>query len=189
MPPETSVLLQLNRIDELFTAPSVNPFSTHEVDILGQSGLDCIQKRVTRHWPRRPRALRVTLQLPADQMTPDLAKHTRSAAQRYYAKHIDENHLQRRVTMQRARRQLAGAFVGILIALIFVAALVMNPWGLLPAFLRGVLLVLALYACSVLSFDAVWSVALDWIPFVQDNAVYRVMQAMDVVVESQPHVP
>ena len=55
MSPETSVLLQLNSIDELFTAPAVNPFSTHEVDILGQSGLDCIQKQVTRYWPRRPR--------------------------------------------------------------------------------------------------------------------------------------
>ena len=71
-------------------------------------------------------------------------------------------------------------------ALILIALLVAAPLGLLPAFVRGVLIVLALYACSVLSFDAVWSVALDWIPFGRDNAVYDVMSEMDLVVEAGP---
>lgn len=186
MAPETSVHLQLNRIDELFSAPSVNPYSTHEVDILGQSGLDYIQKHVTRHWPRRPDALRVTVQLPADQLTADLGEQTCAAAQRYYREQIEENHLQHKVTVQRARRQLLGASVGILLALIWIALLIAAPRELLPAFVRGVLIVLALYACSVLSFDAVWSVALDWIPFAQNNAVYEVMRTMDLAIEAQP---
>ena len=54
---------------------------------------------------------------------------------------------------------------------------------MLPGFLRGILIVLALYACSVLSFDAVWSLVFDWVPFVQENAVYRVLKGMEVVVE------
>jgi hypothetical protein len=39
------------------------------------------------------------------------------------------------------------------------------PLGL-PDFLRAVLIVLALYVCSVLSCDAVWSLAFDWVPYV-----------------------
>ncbi len=70
MEAETTIVVQLNSIDELFVAPSVNPFSTHEVDILGQAGIDVAQKHFFRHWPRRPRAVRLTVQLPADQVTP-----------------------------------------------------------------------------------------------------------------------
>lgn len=185
MQSDISIVLPLNQIDELFAAPAANPFSPYEVDILGQAGMDCVQKRVTRRWPRRPHAVHVTLQLPADQITPGLTERTQDAVQRYCAERIDDNRVQRGLTMQRALRQLLGASVGILAALVFIAVLLLNPFGLLPDFLRGVLIVLALYACSVISFDAVWSVAFDWVPFVQDSAVYRVMRGMDIVVERQ----
>ena len=183
MQAETTITVQLSRIDELFVAPAANPFSMHEVDILGQAGLDVAQKQVMRHWPRLPRAVHLTVQVPPDQFTPDLTQRTRAAMQHYCAAKIDDNRLQRKLTIRRALRQLAGAFVAILIALAFIAFLVANPLGLIPAFLRGVLIVLALYACSVLSFDAVWSLVFDWVPFVQDNSVFRAMQGMEVVVE------
>ena len=47
-----SIVLPLNQIDELFSAPDANPFSTHEVDLLGESGIECIKKRIDRLWPR-----------------------------------------------------------------------------------------------------------------------------------------
>ena len=81
-----AILLQLNSIDELFVAPSVNPFSTHEVDILGQAGIDIVEQRLLRNWPRRPRVDRLTVQLPADRVTPELVRNTPGALRHYFAK-------------------------------------------------------------------------------------------------------
>jgi len=183
MAPEAAITLQLNSIDELFTAPAANPFSSHAVDILGEAGLDIVQKRVLQRWPRLPRAVHLTVELPAGQITPDLARDAPAAAQRYFAHKIEDNRLQRQLTIRRSLRQLLGAALGILLALVFIALLIAAPLGLLPAFLRGVLIVLALYACSVLSFDAVWSLAFDWVPYVQENKVYSVLKASEITVE------
>ena len=85
MAPEAAITLQLNSIDELFTAPAANPFSSHAVDILGEAGLDIVQKRVLQRWPRLPRVVHLTVELPADQITPDLAQGCTVAVQCYYA--------------------------------------------------------------------------------------------------------
>ena len=185
MQTETTIVVQLSSIDELFVAPATNPFSMHEVDILGQAGVDLAQKHVMRHWPRLPRTVHLTVQLPPDQITPDLAQRTHAAMQHYWAAKIDDNRLQRELTIRRSLRQLLGAFVAILVALVFIAFLVANPLGLIPAFLRGILIVLALYACSVLSFDAVWSLVFDWVPFEQDNAAYRALRGMEIALDEQ----
>jgi len=185
MQSDVSIVLPLNNIDELFTAPDANPFSTYEVDILGESGMDCIKKRVTRYLPRKPASVHVTLQLPAEQITPDLTLETSSAVQRYCANRIASNRLQRGLVMQRSLRQFTGAIIGTLIALAVIALLVSNPFGLLPESLRGVFIVLAAFAIAVLIFDALWSVVFDWIPFVQDNTVHTVMMGMDLEIEAQ----
>jgi hypothetical protein len=180
-----SIVLPLNNIDELFNAPDVNPFSTHEVDILGQSALDCIEKQVTRHWPRKPRSVQVTLQLPGEQMDPDLLETTRAAIQRYCAKKIEGNRVHRQVVIQRSLRQLAYAGLGSLAALVIIALLVANPFDVFITPLRNVLMLLSALAIGVLTFDAVWSVVFDWLPFVQDNTVQTMIMGMDLAIESQ----
>lgn len=180
-----SVVLSLSQIEELFTAPDANPFSTYEVDVLGKSGMDCIKKRITRLWPRRPDALQVTLRLPADQITPGLENETNAAIQRYCADRIANNHLQRGLVMQRARQQFTGATIGTLVALFVIALLSMNPFGLLPDVLRGLLTVLAVFAIAVLIFDALWSLVFDWIPFVQDNSLHTILMGMKLSIEMQ----
>jgi hypothetical protein len=186
MDPNISLVLPLNTIDELFNAPDVNPFSSHEVDILGQSALECIEKRVTRHWPRKPQSVQVTLQLPADQITPGLTDDTRSALQRYCTKQIEGNRVHRQVVIQRSLRQLAYAGLGSLAALVIIALLAANPFGVLIDPVRNVLMLLSALAIGVLTFDAVWAVAFDWIPFVQDNTVHTIMMGMDLAIEPQP---
>lgn len=186
---EIGIVLQLGSIEELFVAPAANPFSTHAVDILGQTGLTIVQSRVTQFWPRRPRKVHLTVQLPSAQISPDLAPRTRAAVQRHCAKKIDNNRVQRQLAVRNALRQLVGALVGILLALAFIALLVADPLGLLSDFLRGVLIVLALYACGVLSFDALWSLAFDWVPFVQENTVYRAIEGIEITIEPALSVP
>lgn len=185
MPSDILVILPLNNITELFNAPDANPFSAHEVDILGESGIDCIKKRITRLWPRRPDAVHVTLQLPADQITSNLTEKTTNAIQRYCSNRIASNRLQRGLVMERARRQFTGALLGTLAALLVIALLSLNPFGLLPDILRGVLTVLAAFAIAVLIFNALWALIFDWVPFVQDNTVHTVMRDMKLSIEPQ----
>lgn len=186
MPTDVSVTLPLQRIDELFNAPDANPFSTHEVEILGESGMDCIKKRVTRILPRRPDSLSVTLQLPPEEITPGLAERTSHAIQRYCSDRISNNRLQRGLVMQRSRRQFTGAILGTAVALLVMALLAINPLGLLPDVLRGILAVLSAFAIAVLVFDGLWSLVFDWVPFVQDNTVYTILMGMELAIEPQP---
>jgi hypothetical protein len=183
---DISAVFSLNHIDELFSAPSSDPFSPHEVDILGQSAMDCIANRVTRIWPRRPNAVHMTLQIPADQITPDLKEDTRIAVQRYCTNRIESNQFQRGIVVQNSRRQFLGAMIGFLAALVAIALLAINPFGLLPEFLRTLLSVLAFFTGAVLTFDSLGSVVFDWVPFVQDTTVYKLLREMDLTVEAQP---
>ena len=183
MAPKAEITLRLNSIDQLFAAPATNPFSAHVVDILGQAGLDIAQNRILRHWPRLPAGVHLTIQLPPDQITPGLAQNAQSAAQRYLAYRIEDNRVQRRLTVRQSLRMMLGAAVGIVAALVFIALLASAPLAVIPDFLRGVLVVLALYACSVLSFDALWSLAFDWVPYVQENTVFRALEACEITVE------
>jgi hypothetical protein len=186
MQSDISAFFSLNHIDELFNAPSADPFSSYEVYVVGESAMDCIANRVTRLWPRRPKTIHLTLQLPAEQITPGLTENTRTAIQRYCADRIVSNQLQRGMVIQSSKRQFWGAMIGFLAALVVIALLVLNPFGLLPEFLRWILVVLAFFAGAVLTFDSLWSVVFDWIPFVQDTTVYKVLREMDLTVEAQP---
>ena len=181
-----SVVLPLSQIHELFSAPDANPFSTHEVDVLGESGMECIKKRIVRLWPRRPDSLHVTLQLPAEQITPSLKNETDTAIERFCTERIASNRLQRGLVMQRAWRQFTGAIIGTVIALLAIAVISINPFGLLPEILRGVLTVFAAFAIAVLIFDALWSLVFDWIPFVQDNTVQTMIMGMDLAIKPEP---
>jgi hypothetical protein len=186
MQSDISAVFPLNHIDELFNAPSADPFSSHEVDIVGESAMDCVANRVTRLWPRKPKAVHMTLQLPADQITPNLKEDTRIAVQRYCTDRVVSNQLQRGMVIQSSKRQFWGAMIGFLAALVVIVLLVLNPFGLLPEFLRWILVVLAFFAAAVLTFDSLWAVVFDWIPFVQDTTVYQVLKEMDLTVEAQP---
>ena len=185
MESDIEIVLPLNDINEVFSAPNVNPFSTRETDILGQAALDCIEKRVTRYWPKKPNSVHVTFQLPGDQITPELTQKTRLAVQRYCAKRIEGNRVHRQVVIQRSLRQLVYALLGSLVALVIIALLYSGTFGIIPSALRGVLIMLSALAIGVLSFDALWSVAFDWIPFVQDNTVHTIMMNMDLAIEAQ----
>jgi hypothetical protein len=183
---ETQLILQLKRVDELFNAPERNPFSTRAVEVLGETGFDLLWKRMVRHWPRRSALRRVSVQLPPDQLTPDLTEATRAAWHRYCAAKIEDNKQQRRLTVQKSL-QLLGLALGVLVgALIVIALLFAAPLGLLPGRLRGTLIVLAAYAVSLSIWDALDSLIFDWPPFVRDNATYRLIDDLEVIVEPWP---
>jgi hypothetical protein len=80
---------------------------------------------------------------------------------------------------------MIGAVIGTLVSLAVIALLAVNPLGLIPDVLRGLLTVFAAFAIAILIFNAVWSLVFDWVPFVQDNTVHTILMGMDLVIEPQ----
>ena len=183
--PGTQLVLPLKHIDELFNAPEADPFSSRELDVLGESGFDLLWKRMVRRWPRRSDLQKVIVQLPPDQLTPDLAETTRTALQRYCAAKIEENRQQRRFTTRKALRLWGYAWLILLFALVLIFLFYVAPLQFLPGWLRGVLSILAIYAFALANWDALDSLLFDWAPFVRDNATYTLISALDIRFEPQ----
>jgi hypothetical protein len=183
--PETQLVLQLQRIDELFNAPDADPFSDRTVEILGEAGLDVLWKQMVRRWPQRPDLQRVIVQLPPDQLTPSLTETARTALQRYCAAKIEENRQQRRFVTRKALRLLGYAALILVFALALMFAFYVGPLSFLPGWLRGILSILAVYVAALAIWNPLDSLIFDWAPFVRDNATYRLISAVEVVVEPQ----
>jgi hypothetical protein len=183
--PDTQLVLPLRSIDELFNAPDANPFSSREMDVLGESGFDVLWKRMVRCWPRRPDLQRVIVQLPPDQITPDLPESARVAWQRYCAAKIENNRQQRQRTTRKALRLWGYAGLILLFALVLIFLLYVAPLQFLPGWLRAILSLLAIYAFAVANWDALDSLLFDWAPFVRDNTTYRLISLIDIRFEPQ----
>jgi hypothetical protein len=183
--PDTQLVLQLRHIDELFNAPDADPFSSREIDILGEAGFDVLWKRMVRRWPQRPNLQRIIVQLPPDQLTPSLAETARAALQRYCAAKIEDNRRQRRFITRKALQMLGLSALVLLFALALMFLFYAGPLEFLPGWLRGILTILAVYAAALAIWDALDSFLFDWAPFVRDNATYRLISAIEVVVEPQ----
>jgi hypothetical protein len=177
---DTEFVLPLRRIDELFNAPDADPFSSREMDVLGEAGFDLLWKRMVRRWPRRPSLQRVIVQLPPDQLTPDLADKTRTAWQRYCAAKIDYNRQQRKLTTRKALRLWGYAGLILLVTLALIFLFFASPLQFLPGWLRAILSLLAVYAFALANWDALDSLLFEWAPFVRDNATYRLISLLDL---------
>lgn len=181
---DTQLILPLRHIDELFNAPGADPFSDRELDILGEAGFDVLWKRMVKRWPQRPALQRVMVQLPPDQLTPDLTEKIHAAWQRYCTAKIEDNRRQRRFITRKALRLMGYALLVGLFALVLMVLFYVGPLGFLPGWLRGVLSILAVYGFSVALWDSLDSLLFDWAPFVRDNTTYRLISLLDVRFES-----
>ena len=183
---ETQLILRLQRVDELFNAPEMNPFSSRELDVLGEAGFAVLWKRMVKRWPRRPALQRLIVQLPPDQLTPDLTKTTRAAWRRYCAVKIEDNRRQRSFITRKALRLVGYSLLVLVFALILIFLFYAGPLQFLPGWLRGVLSILAIYAFSLALWDSLDSLIFDWAPFVRDNATYSLIDNLEVMVEPWP---
>ena len=181
--PDTQLVLQLRRIDELFNAPDADPFSSRAIDVLGEAGFDVVWKRMVRRWPQRPDLQRVIVQLPPDQLRPDLAETTRTAWQRYCTAKIEDNRQQRRFITRKALRLLGYSALILVFALALMVLFFAGPLQFLPEWLRAIISILAIYAFALANWDALDSLLFDWVTPALENRNLRGIMDMDLVVE------
>lgn len=202
-PAPTAITLELNRIEELFQAPDADPFSSHEVAILGQSGLELLRKLFVRNWPKRRAASQLLIRLldepqaaepAADQTTGQetttpLAQTTHTAIRRYCDLRQQANRAAQRLEMAEARRQLLIALVVTIIALALLALCMSIDLSGLVGYVLALVTLLAVYAASLSIWDALESLFFDWTPFMVDNLAWQWISSLEVQIVAEPGPP
>ena len=92
------IVIAVTSPDKLFNAPSINPFSEKDVDVLGESGLTLIVRQL-QTYQRDWRYERLLVRLPPESITPGLERQLADAVRRYckakIATNLVEMHLMR----------------------------------------------------------------------------------------------
>ncbi len=184
------IVLDLNQLDELFSAPAVDPFSTRELDVLGSSGIDFLRKRCVAPFPRRPAARELHIHLaaanaaPAGQDAGTLAQSTRAAIQRYCRDQISRNQAEMRLAILRAGQELRITLVVTVVAIALLALLYYKGLNVTYSGLQALLTILAVFAVALTSWDALESLFFDWVPFGIDVRAYQWISALNVRIET-----
>jgi len=182
--PEQDVVLKLTTIDELFNAPDVNPFSGNEIDVLGEAALMRAARRMlarrVRHW----HDARLVIQLPSDQITPDLQAQTQAAIQRYCAAKIEDNRIT--IHLSRIRSALGLAVVTVISVLVIaVAYLLFNTiFAGLPSEVGVVVAASISVFVWVVLWDPMEKLLFDWVSPAMENRTLRGIMNMTIVVEA-----
>ena len=182
--PEQDVVLKLTTIDELFNAPDVNPFSGNEIDVLGEAALMRAARRMlarrVRHW----HDARLVIQLPSDQITPDLQVQTQAAIQRYCAAKIEDNRIT--IHLSRIRSALGLAVVTVISVLVIaVAYLLFNTiFAGLPSEVGVVVAASISVFVWVVLWDPMEKLLFDWVSPAMENRTLRGIMDMTIVVEA-----
>ena len=182
--PKQDVVLKLNSIDELFNAPDVNPFTENEIDVLGEAALlhaarQMLGRRI-RHWHEA----RLVIQLPPDQITPDLQAQTHGAVRRFCTAKIADNQLT--IRLSRVRSAIGLAVVTIIsIAVMGIAWLLFKT--ILAAQANSTIAALVVASISVFVWVILWDpmekLIFDWVSPALENRVLRGVMNMDLVIE------
>ena len=180
--PKQDVVLKLNTIDELFNAPDVDPFSENAIDVLGEAALphavrQMLARRI-RHWHEA----RLVIQLPPDQITPDLQAQTRAAVRRFCTAKIEDNRLT--IRLSRVRSAIGLAMVTIIsVVVIVVAWLLFNT---MFAGLSDTVGVVVAASISVFVWVILWDpmekLLFDWVPPHMENTILRRIPTLDIVI-------
>ncbi len=182
--PEQDVILKLNAIGELFNAPDINPFSKNAVDVLGEAALmhavrQMLARRI-RHWHEA----RLVIQLPPDQITPDLQAQTRAAVQRYCTAKIADNRLT--IRLSRVRSAIGLVMVTIISVVVMgVAWLLFNTIFAAQADTTVSALVFASISVFVwvILWDPMEKLIFDWVSPSLENRTLRGIMGMELVIE------
>lgn len=181
-PSPKDIVIRLDTIDQLFNAPDIDPFSDEEVDVLGEPALLRAVRRLQAHRIRNWQGVRLILELPPDQITPDLEARTHAALQRYSAAKIEDNKLQIRLSRTRS-------FIGLGIVTLLSAIVIALAYLLFTrVFVDASDTVLGIVAASISVFvwvilwDPMEKLLFDWVEPRLQNNILRKLQDIDVVV-------
>jgi hypothetical protein len=105
------IVMKLDSVRELLIAPEFDPFSDKETEFMGQSAMERLIRQLKPGWSLHTRNVRLTIMLPADQITPETQSQIRGSFERFCRKKIEENTIQLRNIRWSGIRQIPFSFV------------------------------------------------------------------------------
>lgn len=176
------VIIRVDTIDQLFNAPSSDPFSDKPAVILGQPALQHCVRQELKHRSHNWQGKRLVIELPVDQLTPDVAARTPEAIRHFAAaKRLDNDAL---VRISRTR-----AFVGLGVAIGIAAALLLVVGVALSTFLasisdlaKGAITGVVTIFCWATVWNPWDRLVYDWVEPWMENRILNSIATMEILV-------
>jgi hypothetical protein len=179
------VLIRIDTIDQLFNDPAIDPFSDKPAAILGEAALRHAVKQELGRGLRGWHGKRLIIQLPADQITPDLQTQLVQAVRRYAEAKCAENRASIRVSRSRS---LAGLILAIIIASVLVAFLIIatntvlaNASDTLKGLMTGLV--------TIFIWSTVWNpwdrLIYEWLEPWLENRILHSVSTMEIIVQPE----
>ena len=179
------IVLRVDTVEQIFNAPDANPFAEGEGNILGEAALDrlLLQQQVQ---PQRDLAsLPLVVELPADQITPDLEPQLAAAIKRYCAARIEDNLLDIRHSRLQHSVGLAIVVGVVVAATLLVAVLTTTVLADISALAQGLIAGALCVFSWVIVWDPLEALLFDWVEPTRANRVFAQIQKMRVTVRAQ----
>lgn len=179
------ITVRLDSIDQLFNAPDPNPFSDKQVNVLGESALELAVRRALAAGVRPGEVRRLTIELPANQVTPGLQEQTTAAIRRYAEAKIADNRLTIRLSRMRG---LIGLIMVTLITLAVLAiafVIVSGPLANAGSVVQTLVLGSASIFAWVIMWDPLERLLFDWVSPSLENRVLHSLLTIDVRVQPE----
>lgn len=176
------IVIRLDTVHQLFNAPDINPFSDEEVNVLGEPALLRAVRRLQAHRIRNWEGVKLIIDLPANQITPNLEERTQEALNRYCAAKIEDNRLQ--IRLSRVRSLIGLSMVtAISVVLIAIAYLLFNNiFADASGTAKGIVTASISVFVWVILWDPMEKLLFDWTQPHLENNILRKLQGIDIVI-------
>jgi len=183
--PPHQFTLKLDKVEHLFVAPEFDPFSDQEAELLGQPALLYMLRRLGPGYVKHADPISLTVQLPPDQVTPDLGERVEQALHRFCDARRADNEAQLGMLRSNGLRSLPSAIIalGICLALSYLFL------SHVLTFLSPAMNELLGQGFGIVSWVVLWhpveAFLYDPIPLRRENSVLRYLALTHITIESQ----
>ena len=127
LPASTDILIRIDTIDQLFNDPAINPFSDKTPVILGEAAIPSVIRQSLSGGLFGWHGKRLIIQLPADQINPELQPQVMNAVRKYAEAKQVSNSATIRISRWRSLRGLIFAFIIASVLLAFLV-IITSTW-------------------------------------------------------------
>ncbi len=174
---------RLDDIQQLYIAPELNPFSTNELAIVGQSALERVLSQ--KGAISKKESVELHVLLPPDQITPNIEQKIHEAIDRFCSLKMKDNDDLLSVTRRNGFRSSVNGFIFLGICLLLSGLFASDLLTFVPALVRGILT----EGFTIIGWVGLWhpveAFLYDGIPIRHQNEIYQRMREMKIIVRPQ----
>jgi hypothetical protein len=185
-PAAEDILIRIDTIDQLFNDPAINPFSDKTPVILGEAALPLVIRQSLSGGLLGKHGKRLIIQLPPDQISPDLQSQVVNAVLRYAKVKRADNDASMRISRWRSLR---GLIMAILIAAVLLTILVILTNTILAEAPDAVIGIVA-GLVTIFIWSTVWNpwdrLVYEWMEPWLENRILHKITLMEILVQPEP---